>query len=137
MGSDLFLSIDVHHPEWRDGVYGPLFRGPSTDLDRGIVVDAFDERDARDAAHGYLTPSEWVAMAGMDASCPWVDDEPYWVRRLDGQEFLAIVLEKRWQRMQRNPEGGYDFVDTECSAELRAFAAAVESLLDDGCKVRV
>lgn len=56
-------------------------------------------------------------------------DQLGWVRRIEGAEFVAIVREKRWQQS--------DWQNLECSADLRAFAALVESLLNDGLQVRV
>jgi hypothetical protein len=57
---------------------------------------------------------------------------PYWVRKLPGKEFVAIVREKRWQKLQDG-----DFADRECTPELRAYAAMVESLLAEGIDVYV
>lgn len=140
MGSNLYLSIDVHRPDWQNDPceYIPLlFRGPSCALDRGIVVDAFGGSIYGADFSGYLTPDE-IDKAAERPGCPWREDEPYWVRKVDGAEFVAIVREKRWQRLQKRPsEEQYDFHDQECSPELRAFAALVESLLADGCGVRV
>ena len=138
MGSDLYLSVDVHYPDWRDEPYeyAPLFTRRSTFLARGIVVDAFDVMDERTPENGYLADDEFTKMQKR-RDCPWRDAEPYWVRKIDGAEFVAIVREKRWQRIQKAPDGSFDFADQECSPELRAYAAMVESLLADGCGVRV
>lgn len=129
MGSDLYIGIDVQNP---NGTWSRLFDGPSQALARGIIVDAFDECDARDSSHGYLTPSEMVRMAETDRNCSWRNDEPYWVRQIGGQFFCDIIRERRWRLLQDG-----DFHDKECSPELRAFAAAVKSLMDDGCAVRI
>jgi len=51
------------------------------------------------------------------------------VRKIDGQEFLAILRERRWQT--------FDFTDLEASADLKALAALVSSLIDSGKIVRV
>ena len=48
------------------------------------------------------------------------------------EEFVATVREKRWQRLQDG-----DYHDEECSPELRAVAAMVESFLGEGVPVRV
>jgi len=131
MGSHLYISIDVRHPNTpgRDSKYwGSLFDGPSQALARGSVVDAFGgEPDL--TGDGYLTRDEWMKQA-KHPECPWRLDEPYWVRMILGPEFVAIIREKRWQKLQ-------DGNDLECRAELRAFAAAVESLLSEGCDVEV
>jgi hypothetical protein len=137
MGSNLYLSIDVRvttDPHRNPNYWGSLFDGPSDGLDRGIVVDAFGDGDPETPiakAPGYLTRAEWMKRA-EHPECPWRLDEPYWVREIGGPEFVAIVREKRWQKLQDG-----DYHDTECSHELRAFAACVESLLADGCDVRV
>lgn len=137
MGSDLYISIDVRHPNdpYRNSDHWvTIFDGPSTFLARGSIVDAFGDcnSDARIAhAPGYLTHAEWTKVA-MRPECPWKLDEPYWVRCIEGPEFVAIIREKRWQK----PQDG-DFYALECSAELRAYAAMVESLLADECEVRV
>ena len=133
MGSDLYIAIktrhDVHPDHGPEDCWGTLFDGASTDLARGIVVDAFGGRDGLDDGT-YVTPSDRIKWQ-MRSDCPW-DEEAYWVRRLDGQVFCDIVREKRWQKLQNG-----DFADKECSPELRAYAAMVESLLKDGCQVRV
>lgn len=64
--------------------------------------------------------------------CPWRLDEPYWVRLLDGQEFVDIVRERRWKTLQDG-----DYADLECGPELRGFATMVAALLAEGVRVRV
>jgi len=136
MGSDLYISIDVRHTRGLDpNPWGTLFDGPSKALDRGIVVDAFGDCDAGSpvgpSASGHLSHTEWAEMSEHE-ECPWRLDEPYWVRKINGEEFVAIIKEKRWQKLQDG-----DFHDRECSPELRGFAALVASLLADGLDVRV
>ena len=110
MGSDLYVSVTT-------GSF-PLFRAGSCALERGIVVDAFEGDTHR------VTAADWPRS--LLAPCPW-DEEAYWVRALPGAEFCTIVREKRWQKLQNG-----DFADKECSPDLRAIAALVESLLKDG-----
>ena len=134
MGSNLYISIDRQN-QGGNGYWSALFDGPSRALDRGIVVDAFgdgpredwDDADPRE----YVDPAKWREMA-KHPECPWRLDEPYWVRCIEGAEFVAIVREKRWQKLQDG-----DFADRECSPDLRAFTALVESLLNEGTPVRV
>lgn len=120
MGSDLYLNVETRSgPSRSEEHWGALFDGPSCALARGTVVDAFGTSDQLGGtAAGYLTHDEWAKMA-EHPECPWRLDEPYWVRCIEGVEFVAIVREN------------------ECSADLRAFAALVESLLNDGLQVRV
>lgn len=133
MGSDLYISIETQNPgndHWRR-----MWEGPSTFLARGIVVDAFGDADpdaptGANRVTGYVNLDE--AYKALRRTAPWRDDEPYWVRFLDGQEFVSIVREKRWQKLQDG-----DFHDTECDPELRAFAVFVESLMAEGLRVRV
>jgi hypothetical protein len=129
MGSDLYISIDVQHDDkGRDPeVWSELWEGPSTALARGIVVDAFKS----DSRSGYLSGDELRRMR-EHPDCPWRLDEPYWVRKLDGQEFVDIVRERRWKTLQDG-----DYADLECGPELRGFAAMVAALLADGVRVRV
>jgi hypothetical protein len=125
MGSDLYASVERQHP---NGYWSAVTEYRTAALARGIVVDAFGDCDpdaSMGKAGGYLTRAEWVAM-------PWRLDEPYWVRLVPGEEFVAIVREKRWQHLQ----DGY-YHDKECSPELRAVAAMVESFLTEGVPVRV
>lgn len=144
MGSDLYVSIEVRHPNTphRDPkTWSELWEGPSQGLARGIVVEAFGHAPDdvtvarknvwRADADGYLTRAEWVKRA-EHPECPWRLDEPYWVRCIPGQEFVAIVHEKRWQKLQDG-----DFKDTECSPELRCFAVMVDGLMAEGLDVRV
>jgi len=137
MGSDLYLNIEVRHPntpQRNSKVWCPLFDGPSTALERGIVVDAFGDPDPEAPvakAGGYLTFAEWTQLA-EHPECPWRLDEPYWVRCIPGEEFCAIVVEKRWQKLQDG-----DYHDEECSPELRAFAVLVKNMLVEGLDVRV
>ena len=132
MGSNLYISVErqsIHNNNWFD-----LFDGPSAALDRGIVVDAFGNEDPEESIGrepGYLSRERWLEMA-KHPECPWRRSEPYWVRLIYGAEFSAIVREKRWQQLQDG-----DFSDLECSPQLRAFAALVESMLKDGICVRV
>ena len=138
MGSDLYVSVEIDN---RTGVWSRrLFGGPSTELARGIVVEAFgsgaEASSADSEVLGYLPHAQWDALAAFEDT-PWIRDEPYWIRKLDGQVFCDIIREKRWRTIQKNPDGGYDFDDLECGDELRAFAALVRSLLDDGRNVRV
>jgi hypothetical protein len=134
MGSDLYISIERQYP---NGYWSALFDGPSEALARGIVVDAFGEcpRESWDDAdpdpREYVDPAKWREMA-KHPECPWRLDEPYWVRCIEGAEFVAIVREKRWQKLQDG-----DFADLECSRDLCAFAALVESLLKESIPVRV
>ena len=135
MGSDLYISIDTQNP---NGTWSPLWEGPSTELARGVVVDAFgtaaDSSRPDAEALGYLPQDQWEP-AFSDA--PWIRDEPYWIRRLNGHQFCEIVRDKHWQRIQKAPDGSYDFADKECQPELRAFASLVQSLLNEGHAVRV
>jgi hypothetical protein len=125
MGSDLYASVERQHP---NGYWSAVTEFRTAALARGIVVDAFGDCDP-DApmgkASGYLTRAEWIAM-------PWLSDYPYWVRLIPGEEFVATVREKRWQRLQDS-----DYHDEECSPDLRAVAAMVESFLEEGVPVRV
>jgi hypothetical protein len=128
MGSDLYISIDRQYP---NGHWSPLFDGPSRALARGPVVDAFggapreEWEDGDPDLRDYVDPAKWREMA-KHPECPWRLDEPYWVRCIEGAEFVAIVREKRWQKLQDG-----DFADCECSLDLRAFAALVEALLKE------
>jgi len=128
MGSDLYISIERQYP---NGNWFALFDGPSKALDRGIVVDAFgdgprEEWDDREKdEREYVDPAKWREMA-KHPECPWHLDEPYWVRCIEGAEFVAIVREKRWQKLQDG-----DFAYRECSPDLRAFAALVDALLQE------
>jgi hypothetical protein len=133
MGSDLYASVWAQHGDFPGSQRFPMFEGPSTSLARGIVVDAFGDCHDRatDPRTGYLTEAEWREQR-THRRCPWVEDEPYWVRKIPGAEFAAIVREKRWQKLQDG-----DFADLECPPELRALAALVQSLVDDGCDVVV
>jgi len=153
MGSDLYAAVNVTHPNerghdpkhWCDFIKGTWCLG------RHIIVDAFGsmhdepwsmyhevngrmEKRSVDELRvlGYLTNEEIRDAQGLEDDCPWWKDEPYWVRKLAGPEFVAIVREKRWQKLQHG-----DFATVECGAELRALAAAVESLLSEGLGVRV
>lgn len=133
MSSDLFAAVVI------DGHPRP-FHGSTHALARGPVVDAFGDCEDRDErarkALGYLTPAEiGEGESGYEDEVWWCD--PYWVRRIEGAEFVAIVREKRWQKIQRNPEGGFDFHDLECEPDLRALAALVESYLAEKLPVRV
>ena len=136
MGSDLYISINVQHDDGghRDPkVWSSLWEGPSDGLARGVIVDAFGDCDDRecDPRPGYLSGAE-VQRMQEHPECPWRLDEPYWVRLLDGQEFVAIVQERRWQSLQDG-----DFSDLECGPELRGFAAMMAELLAEGVRVRV
>lgn len=136
MGSHLYLNIEVRHsndPRYNQKNWSAIFDGPSRYLDKGVIVDAFGNSPDEPVGQlsGYLDASEWREMA-EHPECPWRLDDPYWVRRIEGSEFVAIVREKRWQKLQDG-----DFHDLECTAELRAFAALVESLLNDKCDVEV
>jgi hypothetical protein len=137
MGSDLDISIEVRHPNTphRDPKHwSALFGGPSKALDRGIVVDAFGDSDPETLVgqkDGYLNHVEWTQRA-EHPECPWRLDEPYWVRCIPGQEFVDIVVQKHWQKLQDG-----DYKDKECSAELRAFATIVKHMLVEGLDVRV
>jgi hypothetical protein len=136
MGSDLYISIER---QWPNGHWSHLFEGPSDGLDRGIVVNAFGEgprekweiQEIGEDPRTYVPPERWLAMRDHP-ECPWHLDEPYWVRLIDGKEFVDIIREKRWQKLQDG-----DFGDLECSPELRAYAALVESLLSEGVPVQV
>jgi hypothetical protein len=140
MGSDLYVSVERRYGEH----WCSLWDGPSSALERGIVVDAFgepyDENTGRRVGSdvvsdrkkaGYLTGAEWRERA-EHPECPWHLDEPYWVRCIPGDVFCYIVREKLWQKLQDG-----DFHDTECSPELRSIAAMVSSLLSEGLGVRV
>lgn len=131
MGSNLYISIDTQFP---NGHWAALFDGPSRALDRHIIIiRAFGNADPEDGepTTDYLPKAEWQEMA-KHPECPWQLDEPYWVRCISGQEFVDIIQEKRWQTLQDG-----DFRDEECSPYLRAFAALVGSLLNQGIPVRV
>lgn len=131
MGSDLYASVERQHP---NGYWSAVMQYRTCALARGIVVDAFGDCDPdapMSRAGGYLTRAEWVDMQDHQ-ECPWLLDEPYWVRLVPGEEFVAIVREKRWQRLQ----DGY-YHDEECSPDLRAVAAMVDSFLAEGVPVRV
>jgi|HubBroStandDraft_2_1064218.scaffolds.fasta_scaffold07412_12 hypothetical protein len=131
MGSDLYASVERQYP---NGYWSTVTNYQTSALARGVVVCAFGDCDP-DApmgkAGGYLTHAEWVAMQDHE-KCPWRLDEPYWVRLVPGEEFVTTVREKRWQRLQDG-----DYHDEECSPELRAVAAMVESFLVEGVPVRV
>ncbi len=132
MGSDLYVSVECSYPADDGPRWWSMFEGGSTDLARGIVVDAFgDSYSERVEGDGYLRDDE-RAVERARPDCPWRDDAPYWIRLLDGQVFSNIVREKRWQKLQDG-----DFTRLECKAELRAVAAMVDSLLRDGLLVRV
>ncbi len=148
MGADLYISIDRRggtDPKVFDqAVWRTMFDGRSQALARGIIVEAFgtcgatpEEREENSPqnpvnhAEGYLTFPEWSHMQ-VHPECAWRLDEPYWVRRVDGREFVAIVREARWKTLE---EGA--FADQEADVDLKAFAAMVESLLTAGCEVRV
>ncbi len=132
MGSDLYISIDRQYPH---GYWSSVFDGPSCALARWPIVDAFgdgpreswEDPDPRE----YIDPAEWRETA-KHPECPWHRDEPYWVRLIEGAEFVAIIREKRWQKLRDG-----DYHDLECKPELRAYAALVESLLKEGVPVRV
>lgn len=132
MGSDLYISIETRRP---GNTWGKLFEGPSTDVARGIVVDAFGttEQAMRPDARslGYVGRKERDAMSAY-AATPWLNADPYWVRLIPGEEFVAIIVEKRWQKRQDG-----DFADKECEPELRAFAVVVKNLLVEGLDVQV
>jgi hypothetical protein len=132
MGSDLYISIEVccrNTPDRNPNYWSELFEGPSRALDRGYICEAF--RQAGIEHHPTRDESE-------HPECPWRLDEPYWIRQLTGAEFVAVVREKRWQTIKEDEDSLY-FADptAECSPELRGFAALVESLLAEGCDVRV
>lgn len=135
MGSDLYISIDTKDAGSEDRYWRRIFEGPSTFLARNIVVDAFGgggESTGPDAESlGYLPHAQWDRVHGYPGA-PWKDDEPYWIRQLSGQEFVTIVRDKRWQKLQNG-----DFHDKECSPELRAYASFVEALQTEGLDVRV
>jgi hypothetical protein len=153
MGSDLYAAVDVRHPNTAnlDPRHFSSFIKRTWCLGRHIIVDAFgstldepwsmyhevnghtEKRSVEDLhALGYLTSEEIRGAQELEDDCPWWKDEPYWVRKLAGPEFVAIVREKRWQKLQDG-----DFSNLECCAELRALAACVESLLSDGMDARV
>jgi hypothetical protein len=131
MGSDLYACVERQYP---NGYWSTITRHQTCDLARGIVVYAFGDCD-HDAeiskATGYVAPAEVIKMQQHE-ECPWRLDEPYWVRIISGEEFSAIVREKRWQKLQDG-----DFHDVECSPELRAVAAIVDSFLAEKIPVRV
>lgn len=126
MGSDLYLNVEYQN---ENGSWSSMFDGPSRPIDRGIVIYAFGDSDLE--GPGYLTRGQWKVIA-EHPECPWHLDNPYWVRWLEGQEFVSIVQEKRWQKLQDG-----DFADRECSPALRAYSALVQSLINEGLKVRV
>ena len=132
MGSDLYISIETQRP---GNAWSKLFEGPSTDLARGVVVDAFgtskQSMQPDSKTLGYVAHTERDAMAAY-AATPWLNDEPYWVRLIPGQTFVDIVRERRWRLLQDG-----DFHDTECSEELRGFAVMVDNMMDNGLDVRV
>lgn len=131
MGSDLYVNVERRRLGNR---FGSLFEGPSTELASGIIVHAFGDCDQESPSgklSGYLTPAEFKKMQEHD-ECPWRLDEPYWVRKISGQEFCDIIRERRWKTLQDG-----DFADLQCGPELRSFAAMVRSLLDDGLEVNV
>ncbi len=110
MGSDLYLAIDN---QYANGHWSAVIDTHASAVDRGIVVDAFGDTDKEtDVGRlpGYMTHDEWLEMQ-KHPECPWRLDEPYWVRLLDGAEFVAIVREKRWQKLQDG-----DFADRELLA---------------------
>jgi hypothetical protein len=134
MGSDLYCSIERQYP---NGYWSPLWCGRSHALARGIVVDAFGacdyngEQGLIPRLNGYLTHAEQKEMAEKNYDCPW-DEEAYWVRQLSGAEFVRIIRDKDWQKLQDG-----NFHDVECNPQLRSFAALVESLLAENVPVRV
>ena len=136
MGSDLYISIDRQYP---NGHWSHIFDGPSSAIARGSIVNAFGEEpreqweieEVGEDHRTYIPHERWRAMQ-EHPECPWRLDEPYWVRLIDGKEFVDIVREKRWQKLQDG-----DYADLECSPELRAYAALVESFLSEGVPVQV
>jgi hypothetical protein len=139
MGSYLYISIER---QWPNGHWSYIFEGPSTALQRDIVVVAafgdgpreeWEDKDPRT----YVPPERWREMQNHP-ECPWRLHEPYWVRLIDGKEFIDIVREKIWQKL---PYGYFGISNAdpnlECSPQLRAYAALVESLLNEGVPVQV
>jgi hypothetical protein len=134
MGSDLYISIDRQYP---NGYWSPLFEVPSSAIARGPVVNAFGEaprdpwqiEEEGEDPRTYVPPERWRAMQD-DPECPWCLDEPYWVRLIDGKEFVDIVREKRWQKLRSG-------AGCECSPDMRAYAALIESFLSEGVPVQV
>jgi len=86
-------------------------------------------------ADGYLTEEE-RARTQADSDCPW-DEDAYWVRRMPGEEFVAIVREQRWNAVLDQMYGKPGEHQYKGSADLRATAALVQSLLTDGETIRV
>jgi hypothetical protein len=132
MGSDLYAQVEMQHP---GGGWSELMQYQTCSLGRGSVVKPFGDstylRDEEETkSEGYLTQDEIIERQQHE-ECPWRLDEPYWVRAVSGEEFSAIIREKRWKQY-RYGEG-----INECLPELRAVAAMVESLLRDGFPVRV
>lgn len=135
MGSDLYISIDVRGPKtptWDPKHWSEMSEGPSCALARGIVSDVF-----KDVGEAVVPPG----LNERHPECPWRLDEPYWIRKVDGQVFCDVVREKRWQTQGTTDEDGdprYDArPEKEPEPKLRAYAALVASLLADGCEVRV
>jgi hypothetical protein len=131
MGSDLYIAINRQFP---NGYWEEIFTGPSAPLERGIVINAFGSANPTDGepTTDYVPKATWEKGVAKHPECPWRLDEPYWVRKITGQEFVAIVREKRWQKLQDG-----DFADHECGPLLRAYAALVESLLAENVAVVV
>jgi hypothetical protein len=86
-------------------------------------------------AGGYLTHEERV-QTQSDPDCPWSEDA-YWVRRMTGEEFVAIVRTEWWNSVLDKIYGKPGEHQYRCSAELRAAAALVQSLLEDSQTIRV
>jgi hypothetical protein len=131
MGSDLYISIETaHHPDAPDDEWSHLWEGPSAALARGDVAAAFGSCADRetDPRTGYLTSEEIVAMRESPFwTCPWLNDEPYWVRLVSGQDFCDIVHEQHWKTLRG--QGAL--------RELQAFVALITSLRSNALNVRV
>lgn len=146
MGSHLYWTIEQNNNvgSWLS-LISPMGDHPlcypawsMTGWDKLFVPGGFGSVDSDSPTSrldGYLTHEERVKTQAEE-SCPWSEDA-YWVRRMSGEEFVAIVHERRWNAVldEIYCEPGKN--NYKCSSELRAAAALVQSLLNDGEKIRV
>lgn len=140
MGSHLYWSVELEYLYSTDGEkrWKSVF-DKACGWDKSPVADVFgiepkeawdDEIHPLHDAPGYLTREHIKRAEEIPEEWPWC--EPYWVRRIDGAEFVAIVKEKRWRALKYSSDP-----ERECSPELRATAAMVEFFMIEGHNVRV
>jgi len=145
MGAHLYWNIEKHirNGEWWSiidcrSVTHVLVLWHMTGWDKLFVPAGFGTCHADSPiakVDGYLTHEERVRTQA-EPGCPWSEDA-YWVRRIPGAEFVDTVREKRWNGVLDQQYGKPGEHQYECSAELRAAAALVASLLADGQEIRV